>query len=300
LEQVPSVVLADISKFSLMPDEKEVLFGLNTTFEIDKPFQIDRGRWIIQMHATNRGDEITNDYLRNRQSETLNSSSSSLNSIIFILAQLLLEMGQSVKAVNFLEKILPTTDDERANLYFMLADANISPYHSAEDALNEGIRLLTKSKELFDSLENKLGAADTLRRHADALNLIKQYDEATLMYRQAIDLYRKMPENIEHIASCYNGLADAYLGKRKYPEAKLYYMRALKKRLTHLSDQHPAIARSYYSLGYFYYHMGNNNENALDYLNKALERKNKIYPPDHPSIQCNKRLLQEVLAACKK
>ncbi|CAF4090783.1 unnamed protein product, partial [Rotaria sp. Silwood1] len=93
LDQVPTMVLADISQFTVMPDEKEVLFGLNAIFEIDKQFQDDCGRWNIQMHATNCEQEIANDYIKHRQLETLNSSSSSWTSINFIVAQLLIEMG---------------------------------------------------------------------------------------------------------------------------------------------------------------------------------------------------------------
>jgi len=300
LDQVPSMVLADVSKFSAILDEKEILFGLNATFEIDEQFLDDCGRRIIRMHATNRGQEIANDYVRHRQLETSNCSSSSLISINFILAQILIEMGQYVKAVKFLKKILPTTDDDRANLYFILADAMISSYSSGEHALDEGIELLKESRELFISLENKLGIANTLRRCADALVLNEQYDEAYHQYREARKLYRQIPDQKEKIASCHNGLVDVCLGQRKYAEAKFYCLKALNWRKAHLSDEHPAIARSYYTLGRYYDSIGNNNENALLYLNEALERKKKIYPLDHPSIQCNKRLLEKVQAVSRR
>ncbi|CAF1494363.1 unnamed protein product [Rotaria sordida] len=301
LDQVPSMILADVSKFSPFPVEKEILFGLNATFEIDEQVLDDCNRWIIRMHATNRGQEITNDYLRQRQSEISIYSSSSLISINFTLAQLLIEMGQYVKAINFLEKILPTTDDQRANLYFILADAKISSYHSAEHALDQAIPLLKESKELFISLNNDLGVANSLRRLGDAFVLNEQYDEAIPIYQEARQLYKQISihDQQEHIAKCYNGLADAYLEQRRYEEAASYYLRALKKRKAHLPDEHPAIARSYYSLGRYYYIKGNNNQNAALYLNKALERKKKVYPSDHPSILCNQRLLEEVLAALK-
>ncbi|CAF2950468.1 unnamed protein product [Rotaria sp. Silwood2] len=297
LYQVPSVVLADISKFSAILAEKEVLFGLNATFEIDEQFQGSCGRWIIRMHATNCGQEIANNYIRDHRLAISNCSSSTSISINFTLAQLLIEMGQYETAIKFLEKIFPTKDDERANLYFILADANISSYRSVDHALDEGMRLLKDSEELFISLDNKLGIANTLRRRGDALVLNKQYDEAIHIYRQAIKQYRQITDQQENIASCHNGLADAYLGQRNYAQAKFYYSKALKCRQAHLPVEHPAIARSYFSLGRYYYYKGNNNENALLYLKKALEQKKKIYPPDHPSIQCNEQLLKQVVAA---
>jgi hypothetical protein len=104
LDQVPSMVLADISKFSRVADEEEILFGLNATFQIDKQFLGECGRWIIRMHATNRGEEVTSDYVRHLQSETSNCFSSSVNSINFTLTQLLMEMGQYLQAVKFLKK----------------------------------------------------------------------------------------------------------------------------------------------------------------------------------------------------
>jgi tetratricopeptide (TPR) repeat protein len=300
LDQVPSMVLADISKLSVVSHEEEILFGLNSTFEIDDQFLGDCGRWIIQMHATNFGQEITNDYVRRRQLETSNCSSSSSISINFILAQFLIEMGQYVKAVKFLKKVLPTTDDERANFYFILADAKISSHHSVEHALDEGIQLLKESRELFNSLDNKLGVANALRRYADALVLKEQYDESSRIYRQAIMLYRQIPDQQEKSASCHNGLGDVYLGQRKYANAKSYYLKALKWRQAHLPYEHPAIARSWFSLGRYYKSIGNNDENALFYLNQALERKKKIYPSDHPSIQCNERLLEKIQAASRR
>jgi tetratricopeptide (TPR) repeat protein len=300
LDQVPSMVLADISKFSVVSDEKEILFGLNATFEIDEQFQDNDGQWIIRMHATNFGQEITNDYIRHRQLETSNCSSLSSISITFILAQFLIDMGQYVKAVKFLEKVFPTTDDERANLYFILADAKISSHRSIEHTLDEGIRLLNEARELFTSIDNKLGVANTLRRYADALVLNEQYDEASPTYLQAKKLYREISVQEENIASCHNGLGDAYLGQGKYVEAKSYYLKALKWRQNYLPDEHPAIARSYFSLGRYYDSIGNNNENAWLYLNEALERKKKIYPSDHPSIQCNEYLLKKVQAASRR
>ncbi|CAF4365351.1 unnamed protein product [Rotaria sp. Silwood2] len=297
LDQVPSMILADISKYSKYPDEKETLFGLNATFEIDEQFQGDCGRWIIKMHATNFEQKIVNDYIQYLQSKTSYSSSSSSISINFILAQFLIEMGENVKAVKFLEKMIPTTDDERANLYFILADAKISSYHLTKHALDEEIRLLKKSEELFISLDNKLGQAHTFRRYADAQVLNETYDEAVHSYQRAKQLYKEIPDQKENILSCYNGLADIYLVQRKYTKAKIYYMHVLKQRQTHLSDEHPATARSYYSLGRYYYLKGNNNDNALNYVKKALELKKKIYPSNHPSIQCNERLLKEMLAA---
>jgi tetratricopeptide (TPR) repeat protein len=208
-----------------------------------------------------------------------------------------MEMGQYMQAVKFLKKILPTTDDERANLSFMLADAKISSYRSVERELDEAIALLKESRELFISLNNKLGEANTFRRYADALVLKEQCNEATLAYKQARKLYRQIAGQQANVANCYNGLGDIYLAQRKYPEAKCYYLRALKLRQAHLSNEHPAIARSYYSLGRYYYFKGNNNENARIYLNEALERKKKIYPADHPSIERNESLLKTIQEA---
>ena len=303
LDQVPEMILADISRIGDMADEEEVLFGINATFEIDKQFQRDDdGQWIIQMHATNRGAEIANDanaYLKHRSSEILNYSSSTWISIYFILAQLLIEIGQYGKAVKFLEKIRPTTDNERAYLYLLLADAKISSHSPEENTLDDGIRLLKKSTELFTSLGNEGAVAHTLRRHADALVLKKEYKEAEAFYRAAKTRYEIGGQN-ENIANCNNGLGDVYLGLRKYPEAKSQYEKVLNWRKSHLPDEHPAIARSHYSLGRYYYSMGNNDANAEWHLNQALERKKKIYSLDHPSIQCNKRLLEEVSAAYRQ
>ncbi|CAF3362098.1 unnamed protein product, partial [Rotaria sp. Silwood2] len=297
LDQVPSMILADISKYSVNSHEKEILFGLNATFEVDEQVQSDCGRWIIRMHATNCEQEIVNDYIRYLQSETSNVSSSSSIPINFILARFLVEMGETVKAVKLLEKTIPTTDDERANLYFIWADAKISSYHLVEHAFDEAIRLLKKSEELFISLDNKLGQAHTFRRYADAQVLNEMYDEAIHSYQRANQLYKEIPGQKENIASCCNGLADVYLAKRKYTKAYIYYSKVLTWRQAYLSDEHPAIARSYYSLGRYYHLKGNNNENALRFVTKALELKKKIYPPSHPSIQCNERLLKEIQAA---
>ncbi|CAF1536794.1 unnamed protein product [Didymodactylos carnosus] len=313
LNQISSTVLAYISHLGNLDkeeddeedNEEEVLFGLGARFKREgRCVQDEEGRWIVKMQATDRGQEIASDYVSHWLTEMSNfSSPSSLHStsLKMILSQLLIEMGKYEKAIKFLDLILPTTDEERANRCFGLADAKLSCFEDQDrlTAVGEAVALLTEALGLFVSSKNQLGAANTQRRLADAFVLREEYKLAKDNYHQAHRIYSEIRGQEANIASCINGLGDVYLGEKSYEQAGKLYQDALKKRRQCLPDEHPAIARSYYSLGRYYYFKGNNEENARTMVKEAMVRKRKIYPPEHPSILRNTRFLKTVLAAEK-
>lgn len=306
LNQTSSTILAETSHFGNFKQEEEVLFGLGAHFEKEgKCVQDEEGRWILKMQATYLGQEIASHYVSCRLTEMANfSSPSSLHSTFLkmILSQMLIEMGQYKKAIKFLDLILPTTDEERAIRYFGLADAKLSCIDDQERVtiVDEAVALLTEAVDLFVSLKNLLRTANTLRRLADALVLKEEYTLAKNHYQQAHRIYRGIDRQEANIASCINGLADVYLAEKSYDQAEILYKDALNKRRLCLSDEDPAIARSYYSLGRYYYFKRNNEENARMMIKESLWRKMRIYPLNHPSVLWNSRFLKILLPEKKQ
>lgn len=305
LNQISSTVLTEISHLGNFKQEEEVLFGLGAHFKTEgECVRDEEGRWILKMQAIDLGKETASNYASKRLTEMSKFAPSSSQHSTFlkmILSQMLIEMGQYKKAIKFLALILPTTDEERAIHCFGLADAKLSCFGDQDrvTTTDEAVALLAEALDLFISSKNLLGTADTLRRLADALVLKEEYPMAKNYYQQAHRIYKEIHRPETDIANCINGLADVYLGEKSYDFAEILYKDALEKRRSCLSDEDPAIGRSYYSLGRYYYFKRNNEKNAEFMIDKALKQKMKIYPPDHPSVQRN-YLFQKILLPLKK
>ncbi|CAF0916399.1 unnamed protein product [Didymodactylos carnosus] len=277
--------------FSSYGEEQEVLFGLGTTFKLDQIEERtdDSGTNTylnIKMHGTDEGKKIAQDYIKYRQQEMAGGN----ETILF--GQLLNQMGEHRKAINYFENLLLSfCNDETndlANVYYYTGDAYI-----LEGDYKLALRCLQRSHEIYKKLGNKQGMANSQAREASVYVYQKNYGLAKHWLKRAVELYKQLPNQQLNLAFCKNGFGDIYLGRRKYTNALACYLNALTIRKEHLPDDHPEIAMSYFNCGRVYFLQGD-HENAILNLEKALKRKQKIFPHNHVSIARNLHVMAHV------
>ena len=68
------MIFAHVQNIAAIPDEKEVLFDISSTFEIDcikYDDETTRQVWIVKMHCTNKAEELVNTVLQKHPHKTI-------------------------------------------------------------------------------------------------------------------------------------------------------------------------------------------------------------------------------------
>ena len=103
-------ICADISEISQFEEEEEILFDLDSVFElievVEDTAKVDR--WIIRLQATDRGGILADKYVADSNRQLKESS----GDILF--GKLLIDMGDPDKAINYFQRLLtePSKDQQ--------------------------------------------------------------------------------------------------------------------------------------------------------------------------------------------
>jgi tetratricopeptide (TPR) repeat protein len=213
---------ADISKFSLYSDEKEVLFFIGTVFRIDSVTEESNSLWIIEMTLNNETDEqikwFTDDFekqlttivhvqdsfmktddftMAKRYYTMLTTQSFPLNDIPKhminqILAYFCSNLGNYKKAIELYENLLlgkNFIDKPKCivlNIIIGYNYFNLSQYKNALDHYEIALSLLDNDNLVTGELYNHIG--DTWQRMRD-------FNAALLSYQEAERILKSYQDN---------------------------------------------------------------------------------------------------------
>jgi hypothetical protein len=108
ITQLKSVIFVDVRSYSEIPEEEEIIFDLGTIFKLLKVEYNDSDKvYQIYLITVDEGKNLTNDYIE-RQRMGLEWH----DLIEYAIGGLLVEMGQSSKAVRFYENLLEEGKDD--------------------------------------------------------------------------------------------------------------------------------------------------------------------------------------------
>ena len=79
---------------------------------------------------------------------------------------------------------------------------------------------------------------------ADALRVAGDFPGAKRLYEKVLPGYEKVPGRELTVAACYNNLGTVTHKQGEYEEAKAYYQKALKIRVSKLGEDHPSVTRT--------------------------------------------------------
>ncbi|CAF4019699.1 unnamed protein product, partial [Rotaria sp. Silwood1] len=194
-----SVTFADIEHKTRNEDEEEVLFNLNTLFEIGSVnFDSRLNLWKIKLITTDRGSEMIQEYLT-----SVKKHLDDYPPIIYFGQFLLNEMGQVDQAGKYFQLLLDSLPPDHENIADVYS--NLGNVHSERNELN----LALKNYELAYTIRQKLLSSDHPHVASSLQNIGTIYkhkgclDQALHYCQQALTIFEKNYPN-DHVNKAIN------------------------------------------------------------------------------------------------
>jgi tetratricopeptide (TPR) repeat protein len=239
---------ADISEFSLYPDEKEVLFFVGAVFRIDSVIEESNSIWIIEMTLSNETDEqiklFTDDFekqltaiahvqdsfmktddftMAKRYYTMLTTQPFPLNGIPAhminqILAYFCSNLGNYKKAIELYENLLleKTFIDKPKRIVLNIIIGynyfNLSQYKNALRHYGIALSLLDNENLVTGELYNHIG--DTRQR-------MNNFDVALLSYQEAERILERYQDN-SCLRDVYLKISELYQQQADFDDALIY------------------------------------------------------------------------------
>ncbi|CAF4348858.1 unnamed protein product [Rotaria sp. Silwood2] len=279
INQSPDVVVADISSESLIPDEKEFLFDLGTTFIITNTYYDDQNcMWNIQMTASNQVAKLNHEYdsyMRERLSET--------NATILFGRMLahLSEYSLAIKYFQRLLRVLPFEHGDRPNIHYQLARMyRFLGKHQQAIYYFRCAKLLQRRDLPYNSYEYGMtlaGLGTVYMELNDSKRAVCVLEQASICYNLVSQNYNT--ETMFH----FNRLSYAYYLEQQYERALHMLNKTLAIYKQKMPADHPGHAQTYHNLGLVHRAMGNNDEALVSYR-EALRMREALLAPNHPYV----------------
>ena len=323
-------IFADISKFSSIPQEQEVLFDLGAVFKVEV-ISKENDMWKICLCATDDGREIARQYIEETRKEMEGDS------VAILFGRLMTRMGRYRCAQTYFQQLLddPGTENpahihnqlglvcqakaefRQAMHHFdtayrlmrnsyppFLRDSayvlrNMSQVLREQGHYTKALEYCITAKQVLTELDNscQLEMAHCLHSIGSCYRDQREFIEAIDYYEQALNIKRAyLPENHVFIAKTLNSIGLVYLMTKDIEKAFNYYMSSLEMYQACLPEDHPDIANVIHNIGECYQNK-NQFDRALQHYHLALAMKEKCYPSDHPSIAMTLNNISTVLSA---
>ncbi|UJR29188.1 hypothetical protein I4U23_010402 [Adineta vaga] len=313
-----SIICADVTEMSAQKEEEEVLFDIGTVFYLNQVvFDDDENIWNVHLTATEDGRTAVKDYIKLIQQEVTD------HSVSIVFGQLLLQMGNYLKAQEYFLNLFETFNHDHPDIpsiqyHLGLTYGYQEDFQKAEDCLIDVYQYLVHmdSNNLhLARVKNALGwiyhqtgelsAATESYNHAlifadEQLHLINaqthslmgdlslekhMFIEAEKSYKQALNIeYQYLPRGHPRIGVTLNDLGDVFRKKLEMNTAMTYYEQAQAIFQENLPIYHPFTAYCWSCMG-FVYLFKQNIDKAKEYHTKALKTYRRTLPSDHTNIK---------------
>lgn len=271
---------ADVSAYARYPDEKEILFTLNSLFRIlSIEFDAITQVWNIKLRATDESIQDIKEYSKWMQQQMTNRPP--IIQFGWLLANELGQVDRAVKYFQMLLQSLPKDHPDLAGAYNGLARV-----YSEKNELNLALENYRKAYEIRQARlpPNSSEIAGSLHNIANILREKEDFESAIDYFQQALNIEDKNnPDDNQQKATMLQNMGNAYLGRGHFDTALSYLSQALQMFQNILPARHPNISAC---LG----HIGDVYENqkdypkALDYYRQQFEMDEGCLPSDHPHL----------------
>ncbi|CAF1249724.1 unnamed protein product [Adineta steineri] len=275
-----TVIFADVKNKSRIEGEEEVLFNINSLFEIVSVcFDSKLSVWKVELNATDEGAEKVEEHLSLSKQEM-----EEYTPLIYFGRFLLYELDQvdrAEKYFNMLLKSLPHDHPDIASVY-----NNIGTVHNKRDELNLALKNYeiayeTRRKQLPS---NHSHIAGSLRNIGMIYQAKGAFNTALDYFQQALTVQKNLysGNNLQKALSIQN-IGIVYTDKEDFDTALTYLSRALEMFKHVLPDQHSDIATCLGSIGDAHEKKGN-LDIALDYYQQRLNMDEQCLPLEHSNL----------------
>ena len=310
------VVAADVSQKSNFPEEEEVLFDMDSTFEILKAnFDEDKQLYTVCMRTSTYGSELMREYLRYNESELDHLS------VEILFGRLIADMGEFDRSISYFENLLDkesvSQTDVRINLgrgYGLKGDYETA-YKYFDNARNCNVHgNLPKMAEIIYHLgwlDNILGdynsAIEKFRKSLELYGMSQNscywqmrgiLHTNIAMAQTTLDHFDEAEQELDSSYECMNrarlpadhpdftqrqmNLGRICQQRGAYDKAYRYYKAALEMRKRALPPEHPDLGKTLYNLGSVTGEAGVDYEKALTYLHESLVINESALGEEHP------------------
>ena len=275
LNEVESVVLAQIVRFSAIQSEEEVLIDIGAVFQL-MSVKSQKNLMLIKMKATDEGMKISKIYLEINQDELKEKN------VRIIWGDLLLDMGKSDQALEYFQKIQAldgSIEDWQLHIHIGHALA-VKGLH--RDAVDQYLR----ANEIWEK-HHSTSNVSILSHLSSVFIRYGIYDHALPIILKNLEIYENLSDT-EHdriyyhdIASLLSGIGSCYFHMGNYNLAITYFNRAYEMRESYYTPDHYESAKDLDDLGDIYRAKGDYRR-ALHCFAHATSIYDRILPADHP------------------
>ncbi len=276
IDNSTNVIAADISQLSQFPEEEEVLFDIDSTFEIfEIDFDEEQQSCTIHMRTSTYGSELTSKYLLYNETELDRLS------VELLFGRLITDMGEFEKSIKYFKRLVDKENIDQIDLRINLGRA----YAFKGD--------YDTAKKYYDAAARDLETNENSLKMAEILNQLGWLDNALGDYKLAIEKYRKSLELYNTSQSSgywqikgdlHTNIAMAQTTLSLFDEAKKELKSSYECMIeAQLSTDHPDFSQHQINLGKICQRQGD-YDNAKDHYNTALNMRKRALPPGHLDI----------------
>lgn len=273
-------IYADISHKAIYPNEKEILFNLNSLFKIiSVDFNSIDGICKVQLKTTDEGTEDIEQHLKYIQQEIDECSP-----IIYFGWLLLNELGQVNEAEKYFQTLLKTLSSDHQDIASVYN--GIGRVHSERNNLSLALENYETAYEIRRKQlpDNHSLIAASLHNIANIIKEKGNFDKALDYFQQALTIENNNhPDDHVRKAVIILNIGNTLSEKGDYDAALQQLLQALNMFRQKLPDTHPKISACLSDIGFVYQKKGD-LETALDYYNKVLKIDEQCLPADHPHL----------------
>ena len=282
---------ARIDHDSCFEAEREILFSMNSVFQIDEVKEMEderKGLWQVKLTLTSSDSDLEFAALIARLREENTGSTGWTR-----LGQLLIKLGKYDTATELYEALLETDSGERWDAHY---NYKLGLIKFAQGEYQKAIGFYEKAVDVFQK-----DSAANLSDLASSYNNIGLVHCSTGDYLQALSFYEKalaikkqlLPPNHPNLSSTYNNIGLLYYNMGDCTKALSFFEEAVRIQKVALPSFHPDLAKSYRCVAMACEKMGQWTT-SLEYYDKIIDIQEKSLPPNHPDTATSYNSLGEV------
>ncbi|CAF2910007.1 unnamed protein product [Rotaria sp. Silwood2] len=281
------IIYADISDLSQFPDEKEILFDLDSTFEFKKIITDEKkkDRYIIQLRATDRGWHLAEKYISYNNLELTQQ----MPEILF--GRLLIEMGNADKAISYFQGLLIQANNQEQDRINVLSSTtcaivmnNIGHAWKNKGDFDQALQWFDLAVDIQNQESQPIYTMLASMTNRGVIFMLQgKYELALNAYQQVLDIANQYQIN-GHLSHIYANMGSIKDMLGEYEEAIILHQKAGDALRTEgVHDGHPSMAENLLNIAFIYLNQARWNE-AIKLLEEAKTIYEHILPSTHPDI----------------
>ena len=332
LNKAEGLIVADVSKNSDFPDEKEILFGLCTTF-VTTTIRHDEKHnvWYIGMILSSEMFKLNEEYTKHIEKSLTYTDAPTLLGIYFCemssdysaginhfhqhlrkmkfddpnrakvyhsMARVYCLMGKYEHAIEYFRRAMLLQRQWSSGSNYLYADtlSDLAVTYSEINDTSRAIRFHEKALNIFRKLlgENDFDMPLYYTQLAYTYWKVKQYEDAHALLVNSLSIFKEdTRSNLAGLCPAKHTMGLVKCALGQKEEGTRYFHEALELRQKIFANDHSSVGRSYYDLANIYMETSN-VQMALEYAQNAFIIYQAKLPESHPDLKCSLELVNRL------